>query len=264
MKTQRLIVGIGLALMLSSCPLYKEDSTGSGTPPGGGSGVFPEDIAEGDGLSSTPEGLAEALYDAAAACGWQSVKTVPGGWQPVMVSTDGCTQWIPLEWAILGQADAAGFSPDTSRRVYTFTLVNPLPSGYDWDADAVIDYLTDSIAVEFGAEPPSVLWRQVTDVADLEVADAAFAFFMDGEPLVGSIRIHFGGCAPSGGACFALVMGYWLPVADLEEHICELAQIDGSLQCPGLGACIDPVCSSWCIHDGESGGACDGDTCSCF
>ena len=258
------MVIIGLAMVLSGCPFEKEDATVPAGPPGGGANVFPEDIAEGDGLSLPPEGIAETLYDAAADCGWQTVKTVPGGWQPVMVSTDGCTQWIPLGWAILGKADNAGFSPDVTREIYTFTLVNPLPPGYEWDADAIIDYMTDSIAVEFGTEQPEILWRQITDVGELEVADAAFSFIKGDVPSIGSIRVHFGGCAPGGGACFALVMGYWLPEEDLDERICQVTQIDASLQCPGLGACVDPICSSWCVHGGDSGGTCQGDTCSCL
>ncbi|MFH1530527.1 MAG: hypothetical protein ABIK09_07320 [Pseudomonadota bacterium] len=269
MNTHTLITGIGLALLLAGCPLLDKDDAGGGEsgPPGGGSGVFPEDVAAGDGLDPGPSGvLVETLYGAAAACGWQSVKSVPGGWQPILVSLDGCTQWIPSNWTILGQAGNAGFSPTAGRRTYAFTLVNPLPSGYAWDADAAIDFVAESIGVEFGEDPPSILWRKVTDVADLQVADAAFAFFLEDEPVAGSLRIHFGGCAPgSSGACFALVMGYWLPVDDLVgDAICDLTQIDASLQCPGLGECVEPLCSSWCIHGGAKGGGCSGAVCDCL
>ncbi len=266
MEQRRLIIGISLAVLLTGCPLLDkadDGGGGSGGPPGGSSGVFPEEVVEGDGLQPAPDGvLVEALYAAAAACGWQNAKTVPGGWQPVMVTTEGCTQYVPTYWSILGQAGNAGFSPFQGREVYNFTLVNPLPKGYQWGADGAIDFMMESIAVEFGEAVPSILWRRVTDVDALEVANAAFAFFMDGEPLIGSIRIHFGGC-DSSGACFALVMGYWLPIKDLETGICEVTQIDASLQCPGLGDCVAPICSSWCVHAGAKNGSFDGAACVC-
>ena len=268
MKTQRTLkcrlILAGVCLLAAGCPLLdKAENPPPGGRPGGRS-PFPQDVVEADGLDSAPGVLASKLLDAATACGWQSGATVPGGWHPVMVSSDGCTQWIPPNWAIHGRADSAGFSPDAGRRTYAFTLVNPLPSGYPWDADEVIDFIADSIAVEFDEEPPSVLWRTVTDVADLEVADAVFAFFLEGEVLVGSLRVHFGGCEPDPGACFALVMGYWLPVADLEEDICDVVRIDASLGCPGLGACVAPICSSWCVRGGADGGLCEADTCGCY
>jgi hypothetical protein len=265
MEAQRLIIGIGLAILLSGCPLLdKEDEGGGGPsgPPGGGLPVFPEEVVEGDGLEPAPDGvLVEALYNAAASCGWQNANTVPGGWQPILVSNDGCTEWIPTDWTIMGQADNAGFSPDASRRFYAYTLVNPLPTGYEWTADQVIDFMIDSIAVEFQEDRPSILWRRVTAVDGLELADAAYAFFLKGEPMIGSVRVHFGGC--DGGACHALIMGYWLPIDGLEVGICALTQIDQSLQCPGLGVCVEPICASWCIHAGANTGGCDGGSCVC-
>ena len=265
MRTSNVILLVLAALLVTACPLLDEKSSGGGggIPPG--TGIFPDEIVEDDGLDPAPHGvLVERLYDAAGLCGWQTEGTIPGGWQPVAVSSDGCTQWIPTSWLILGQVDNAGFSPDPTRKTYAFTLVNPLPGGYAWSAEDAIEFVTESIAAEFGEEAPSVLWSRVSEVGALEVADAAFAFFLGEEPLVGSMRIHFGGCDAGANACFALVMGYWLPIEDLEVGICELTQIDASLQCPGLGTCVEPLCHSWCVHGGGDGGTCQGSTCACF
>ena len=263
MKTLFFLIVL-LPLALVGCPLVDDaDETTPAAPPAGSSGLFPEEVVDGDVADVIPEGLAVELFEAAAACGWKSVNTVPPGWQPVAVSNEGCTQWIPLQWSILGQTDNLGFSPDLNRGTYAFTLFDPLSPGYTWGPDGAIDFMMDSIAVEFDTEPPEVLWRNVSDVADLEIADAAFTFELNGEPTVGALRVHFGGCDTVSGVCSALVMGYWLPRSDLDASICDLVQVDSSLQCPGLGTCVAPICHSWCVRGGSETGACQYDSCVC-
>ena len=262
MKTLYLLIVL-LPLALVGCPLVDDaDETTPAAPPGGSSELFPEEVVDGDVADVVPAGLAAEIFEAAVDCGWTSVKTVPPGWQPVAVSNEGCTQWIPLQWSILGQAENHGFSPDLNRRTYAFTLFNPLPANYTWGPDESIDYMMGSIAVEFGIEPPEVLWRNVADVNGLEVADAAFAFELNEEPTVGALRVHFGGCDVSG-VCSALIMGYWLPHSELDASICDLVQVDSSLQCPGLGTCVTPLCHSWCVRGGSETGACQYDDCVC-
>ena len=263
MKTPYFFIVL-IPLALAGCPLVEDaDDATPAAPPPGSSELFPEEVVEGDVLDQGPSGLAAEIFDAAAACGWTSVMTVPPGWQPVAVSNEGCTQWIPLQWSILGHAENLGFSPELNRGTYAFTLFNPLSTGYAWGPDGTIDFMMDSIAVEFGTEPPEVLWRNVSDVVDLEVVDAAFTFSKDGEPTVGALRVHFGGCDTVSGVCSALIMGYWLPLSEMEESICDLVQVDSSLQCPGLGTCVAPVCHSWCVRAGSESGACQFDGCIC-
>ncbi|MBM4371950.1 MAG: hypothetical protein FJ098_09865, partial [Deltaproteobacteria bacterium] len=245
-------------LLLAGCPLFDKPSSGGG----GGGGILPEEVVEGDGLSiDDPQGLAATFLEAAAACGWQSGNTVPGGWQPVTVSTDGCTQWIPSSWLILGQAGAAAFAPDTSLRTYAFTLSDPLAGVTVEDAGAALDHVVAAIGGQMADGEPSLLWRHLSTSGALEMADGVFAFFRDEEPLVGAIRIHFGGCA--GGACHALAMGYWLPVADLDTSLCEVRLVDASFRCPGQGDCVPPLCNTWCIQGGGEDGSCAGGGCGC-
>ena len=219
-------------------------------------------IYESD-ASSLDDPLAEAMYAQAAACGTMSRSTVPVGWQQIMITGDGCTQWAPAHWVILGQYNDIILASDQSQKVAVFTHIGHL-EGLDWTLPTLNNHAMALIEESFGSKPEVLHWA-TENILGIPTAVAVFTFDFSGLEMAGYIRIVFSGCIEPTNQCSAVFQGFWFPKDQMEAFLCTVAQVDASTKCPSGGVgCNDADCSSQCQATGHTGGQCIGDNCACF
>jgi hypothetical protein len=233
--------GICVAFFQPACDADQSTPTDVATPDvvsvddsGSGAGDT-TGVDDSKDAGNTPANeLAKQLYEAVAACGYLSTLTVPGGWQPIMITSSGCSQWIPADWLILGQADQMVVAADQSQQVASFALTGML-NGTDWTIDAINDYALENIGTAFKTQTPGVLYYKSYDILGTAASDCIYVFDNLSTPEIGYLRVIFSGCNYVLGTCSAVLMGFWIPKAEMSKWACTVAQIDASVKCPGGG-----------------------------
>jgi hypothetical protein len=246
------------ALTLAACGSGNGGAGGSGGAGGaGGSG------GTGSGTPTAPPqmtgiALVDRLGAAAAACGKQSVSTVPGGWQNVAVGDKGCMVWVPPGWIIQGSGTAivSAFSDTTGTEGFVgvagatqaLASCKPQPA-----RDSLLDGFTKN-----GYSAPQVLWHvegtESFGGSDWTTGQAVFSMTRQSTPLLGYLWVL---TLPTVVACDVVGLGFWEPEANIDVDTCKTLQILSSVTCPSGGGC-DPVeCNQSCINAGHQGGTCE-------
>lgn len=199
-----------------------------------------------------------------ASCGTLSPVTIPGGWQQVVVSSSACTEWIPLEWAILGAQNDFRAAADAASHSASFFIQSNLGSSTFGMPDLLNSFL-DELEKESDFAPIDVVFYEEGQVLTTPVCVAVFTFSTHGIEVVGTVRV-VATCDSATGPCQATWTGFWLPRLDLQDSLCAVAQVDASLECPELPdrICDDDACHSWCASTANSAGACAGEDCRCY
>ncbi len=231
-----LVASVALSILTPGCEPPQEDQlagngaadvvTGSELP---GTGFMYEEVVADD---SWPSPML-ALLEATAACPQDDVEGAPvPGWQPVLVSTGGCTQWIPPDWLILGEADQMFFASTQSQNAAAFSINLKLAYGV-YTLQELADMTLAELGVRYGTDKPEVLVYMEYLDDSIPAADLIYSFDNLGTPLVGYLRVLYPGCSEQSQQCFAWLAGYWMPEANISTYACAMVQVDSSLNCPG-------------------------------
>lgn len=190
--------------------------------------VLEEDISNDSSLGSP---VADELVAAVAGCKKMSPNTVPGGWQPVIATTGGCTVWIPAHWILFGIVDEYLFASDQAQTAAAFVLAGNL-DGLGWTLAGIADYILDELAVQAGAgEHVNLYFEQFVDQG-LPTAEVLYTFVAGEKETAGYARIVLYGCTARTNTCNVSLVGFWMPADDIPAYACTGAQIAASLQCP--------------------------------
>lgn len=246
-----------LLLALAACGDDGSGAGGSGGDgTGGGSAVTPPP-------TDTGIEVVDRLGAAAAACGSQSVSTIPGGWESVAVGDLGCMVWVPGGWIVQGAgspivtmfADQSGLEGALGVAGGTQDLPACTPLAA---RDALLSGFTEG-----GYATPTIAWHEEAVVpfggTDWPTAQAVFQTSREGTPLVGYVWVL---TTETVLACDVVGLGFWEPEAKIEADTCTVLQILNSVTCPSGGECDDVECDLHCKDEGFTGGSC-GFGCEC-
>lgn len=189
--------------------------------------------SDGDLSQDTSLGTPEAddFVAAVAHCGPLSEKTVPGGWQPILATTGGCTAWMPSYWLILGAIDQYVFASDPAQTAAGFILAGDL-EGMGWTLTGVADYILDELAKQFGSAEHTSLYFNEVDNTGIPSAEVLYSFTSGDRLVVGYAHVILFGCSGYSNSCNVSVTGFWIPADDMEKYACTAAQTAASLVCP--------------------------------
>jgi hypothetical protein len=210
-------------LFISGCDLDGQSNLPTDPPPGTGTDIWHIEVA-GD-----VNDMAAAILDGIAGCGEQTVQTIPGGWQPVFVTTTACTMWAPSHWMILGQPNHMAFASDPTDSVYFFILQGVIGGGTQ--PQQAVDLALKSLAAQYGAPIPQVIYRESELGTGIAMSSAMFRLQHPSGQVVGRIRALVPACT-GGGSCDASFMGFWMPEDQTDTYLCTMTQIEHSAQCP--------------------------------
>ena len=233
------------------------------------SSVGSDAVASLDGQILPPDGTGNSVVDrlgvAAAACGKQSMFTVPGGWNPLALGTAGCMVWVPPGWTLDGAyTGIASAMKDGSGREGFVGI-----AGATQEVTCAPEPVRDSVLAGFtakGFSSPQVLWHVEQSEAFggsvWPTGHAVFTSSVSGSDLVGYLWIM---TTPTVVACDVVGLGFWEPQDAIETDTCTLTQILNSVKCPSGGACDSNSCDTDCKAGGSTGGGCDASgNCSCY
>lgn len=226
------------------------------------------DAATASSAQAPPTGTGIALVDrlgaAAAACGKQSMFTVPGGWENVAIGEQGCMVWVPGGWKIEGAftSIATAFSDGTGVEGFVgvagatreLTTCAPAPARASLLAgfDAKGYEGTKSIWTYEGTEPfGGTNWS---------TGHAVFTSTKSSTPIVGYLWVL---TTPTAIACDVVGLGIWEPQDRIDADTCTLTQILSSVKCPSGGGCDAAECDRSCKDEGHAGGSCNSG-CACY
>jgi hypothetical protein len=202
---------------------------------------------------------------AAAACGPQSPRTVPPGWQMVRAGELGCTFHAPAAWSPIGAGTPATFVVEDQTRVTGSSVL----AGAEITGTATCT--PHGIATwMFANNPDCAGWKElywkdsVETVAGIQIprGDLVYSCTQGGVPITGYMTVQIHGTWP---LCNLLAFAFWMPEAQIESRTCTLTQTLNSIQCPSGGTgCEDIPCRRECIELGNRSGACTSDgACTC-
>jgi hypothetical protein len=253
-----------LSLVLAQLLACGDETSGTGGSGAGGGGTS---SGGGSGVTHPPTGTGIEVVDrlgaAAAACGSQSVSTIPGGWESVAVGDLGCMVWVPGNWIVQGAgspivtmfADQSGLEGALGVAGGTEDLPACTPIAA---RDALLSGFSDG-----GFAAPTIAWHQEAVMpfggTDWATAQAVFQTSRAGTPLVGYLWVL---TTQTVLTCDVVCLGFWEPEANIEADTCTVLQILNSVTCPSGGECDDVECDLYCKDKGFSGGSC-GFGCTC-
>ncbi len=209
----------------------------------------------------------DRLIDAAAACGEQSPRTTPAGWQLVLTGSSGCTLHAPPDFTPVGagtQTTAVQLGDAAALGVMVLAGVPEAGRVAACTPDGLADFALDVVRARCPAAEPLYFeaYTEVVAGVPLPVGDLFWTCAADGHTTIGYFNVSVHGTTP---LCELLIIGAWMPEAEVESTVCTLTQIMASLQCPTPGGevCIDAECAADCRARGFAGGACHEDACVC-
>jgi hypothetical protein len=225
------------------------------------------DTASGklDTFPSSGNATVDRLAVAAALCGPQSVRTVPVGWQTVIVGESGCSMDAPPTWIPIGAGTPTTFVVENQTRVTGSSVMAgvDLTSTVTCNPHGVVTWMfaknTDCVGFK------ELDWKEkMVNVAGLLIpeGDLVYSCTQGGVPIVGYMMVQIEGTSPW---CNMLVEAFWMPETQIESRTCTLTQALNSLRCPQGGTgCDDSACRTECIAGGNASGACTSDdSCMC-
>lgn len=270
-------IGVSLAtaaLIALSCSSSATGSGASGGDGGGGGEGGIDGGSEGGatlgGSINPPQTTGNALVDrlgaAAAACGRQSMFTVPGGWQMVPIGDKGCVVWAPPGWVVEGAWTGTVTAMKDASGKEGFLGLAGAAQVSSCEPVSIRGGVLEGYAAR-GYASPTVLWHH--EQADefggtaWPTGHTVFSTSIGGTPLVGYLWLL---TTQTVIACDVVGLGFWEPAASIEADTCTLTQIINSVKCPsGGGSCDDADCDRQCKNDGKTGGSCSPEgNCSCY
>jgi hypothetical protein len=219
-----------------------------------------------DTFPSSGNATVDRLAVAAALCGPQTFRTVPVGWQMVMVGEGGCTMEAPPLWTPIGAGTPTTFVVEDKNTRVTGSSVMAgvdLTNTVTCTPHGVVTWMfaknTDCVGFK------ELDWKEKTvNVAGLllPTGDLVYSCTQGGVPIVGYMMVQIEGTSPW---CNMLVEAFWMPETQIEKSTCTLTQTLNSIQCPkGGSGCDDSTCRADCVSAGNASGACTSDdSCMC-
>jgi hypothetical protein len=222
-------------------------------------------VVKVDTLASSGNPTVDRLAVAALSCGPQSIRTVPVGWQMVVVGEQGCTMEAPPTWTPIGAGTPTTFVVEDQTRVTGSSVMAgvDLTNTVTCNPHGVVTWMfaknTDCVGFK------ELDWKEKTvNVAGLLIpeGDLVYSCTQGGVPIVGWMAVQIHGTSPW---CNMLAEAFWMPETQIEARTCTLTQTLNSLSCPQGGTgCDDSACRRDCIAEGNASGACTSDdSCTC-
>lgn len=258
--------------LMTSCDLSKQEDPGTGTTDtvNGPPQDLQDDVDEQPGLGREPpeipnsnDPLVQQMYLQALSCGYLSKSTVPATWDNAMVTSSGCSVWKPANWPTGGKVDQFQIFDSTMALAGWFVTTGQAP-GTTWTLQSAADSAYQSIAATYGNTPKQHYIKEY-ELFGVKAADLVFSFNNRDQPSAAFMRVFLTEPNYILGTTSLTFMGFFMAQSQMSIHMCNLMQIDASLQCPAGGGhgCWDSDCNSACQSDGYSGGSCVGDECQC-
>lgn len=215
--------------------------------------------------TSTGNTTVDHLGAAAAACGQQSMFTVPGGWEMLAVGDAGCTVWVPPGWTLQGAHTGIATAMKDATGVEGFVGIAGASQEVACEPVPVRDSVLQGFA-DKGYASPKVLWhheqRDEFGGSVWPTGHAVFSTSVSGTSIVGYLWVL---ATTTVIACDVVGLGFWEPEGAIETDTCALTQIINSVKCPSGGGCSDADCNTQCKADGKTGGSCGPEGgCSCY
>ncbi len=204
------------------------------------------------------------MYLKALNCGYLSKSTVPAGWDLVQVTSSGCSVWKPANWPTAGQLDQFQIFESTQALAGWFVTTGLAP-GTTWTLQSATDSAYQSLAGTYGNQPVQHYIKEY-ELFGVKGADVVFSFENRGNPSAAFMRVFVTEPNYILGSTSLTFMGFFMAQSQMAMYMCNLLQVDASVQCPaggGGGGCSDSDCDASCKSDGYSLGQCSGDECQC-
>lgn len=210
--------------------------------------------------------LLARLLRAVAACPRMSISTVPFDWQMSLVTANGCAVHHPPAWLPVAQPGVFKVAAPPAEHTGWLILGTYLPGTY-WNDETLADFTVHELT-KLHPDLAVIHASTQTDPWGLgvRIRHVVVKLTQDGVPSIGVVKVIHAQCSAILNNCALTAMVSWTTTAELRTWTCPLGQIEATFRCPSGGGsdCRDPDCHASCRADGNAGGRCVGDTCSCF